>query len=189
MAITHISVESSIQDFHKCLDQIRSDPNTINHIHPKLLCFANNKAKVNWIDYIEDLGQADTFSALTRFKSSGATHLFGLFCTWTNTWVGKDWGEMPWHNWIAIWIKGERTLYIWDCNCPDPPNDGTKPRCKDILLGAQRNLVDLMKPNIIYLGGHDQRNDEGICAQLSLTWLADAAQHQFNDTQFYQLTK
>ena len=120
------------------------------YLHIKPVAYQNPQAKVNWIKFSgQGTMDMDIHSKWLRAKTDGKLISLAMFCTWTETWVGKkDGSDINWHAWCAALVKEEgivgKKLYIWD---PDPPQHGSKIRISEVLLGGQRALVDSIKAN------------------------------------------
>lgn len=126
------------------------------YLHIKPVAYKNSQAKANWIKFSgQGTMDMDIHSKWLRAKTDRKSISLAMFCTWTETWVGKkDISGINWHAWCAALVKEEgivgKKLYIWD---PDQPQHGSKTRISEVLLGGQRALVDSTKATSLRLCG------------------------------------
>ena len=160
------SSEFDIDDMNKWLQQLH-DRNLEQReegavcVHPRLISYKDSKTKANWAGdgkgvepYFAGAEKRDTFDAFWKANSHGAKLRVALCATWTESWVGKDEGQirdMGWHCWGALVASrpkgyGKRVL-IWDSDLVMPERSAGEPRphAKDLQVQAQREFVKATK--------------------------------------------
>lgn len=163
------------------------------HLFEYPVGFKDGGQKANWKDFMDTAAFA-TYQEWIRGRIKDMDNgkktpiRLAFFYTWKETWVGKTtehWMTAPWHPWVAAIFsinRGDRQLFIWDCNIQLKTDGG--PVYRTDLLGAQRALLDILNKKKlaitkVWLGGEGgNNNDPEICMKLTRDFLEAAAAEQ-----------
>ena len=127
------------------------------YVHPRVLRFASEKQKTEWVGYIEEAENLDVFGRLEKAKKGGRAVWVALVVGPCESYVGKttagsgrsQWQDVVEHMWAVAIVnragKGKgKELFIFDCDAT-VPEAGDKVHAKDLDTQLQRVFVGEVK--------------------------------------------
>ena len=183
------------------VNKINKRDEETTYFHPRLISFAEATKRDYWAHQgMEGTSARDPYEALWYNKPRDVKTCVGVFVTAQASPAGNriKWESSTWHAWGAALVNNEegtgKHLYIWDCDGYRQISPETRPR--DVLLGAQRSLLELAErrfdiQSFWFCGESEYR---GECVKSTANWcasIANAADSGYspNDHRFTDFTR